>query len=328
MNLKQLRYLFEIATNGFNVSLAAESLHTTQPGVSSQIKQFEEELETEIFLRRGKRIIGLTEAGKRVFEYAEDTLLGVKNIRSVGLEYSKQDRGTISIATTHTQARYALPPIVAEFSRRFPRVRLRIHQGNPTQISEMVVRGEADFVIATESIADYEKLMVLPVYRWNRCVVAPHGHPFLEQVMKAKNTEALISLEALAEHPIITYDFAFAGRSIINNAFSRAGIKPNIVLTAIDSDVIKHYVELGMGIGILAHMAFDPVKDSALESVDVSHLFDESITGIGLRRGRYLRRYMYDFIEMFAPMYSRIAIENSLRSGEPLAIDKNTLPLR
>ncbi|MDH5378449.1 MAG: CysB family HTH-type transcriptional regulator [Gammaproteobacteria bacterium] len=321
MNIKQLRYVFEIANNGFNISLAAESLFTTQPGVSTQLKLLEDELGTSIFIRHGKRVTGLTEAGERVLAYAGEVLLNVSSIRNIGLEYSKEDRGTLSIATTHTQARYALPKTVSEFAKRFPRVRLRIHQGNPSQICEMVVRGEADFVIATESIADYEQLLMLPVYRWNRCVVAPPDHPIL--------AEQPLTLETIADYPIITYDFAFAGRSVINKAFNLAGIKPNIVLTAIDSDVIKHYVELGMGVGLLAHMAFDEHKDQNLRAADVSHLFDYSTTSIGVRRGRYLRRYMYDFIEMFAPNYKREAIAGKLRPGSSIPVfEEENLPLR
>jgi len=293
VKLQQLRFLREVVRCGLNVSAAAESLFTAQPGISNQIRLLESELGVQIFERSGKRFVGVTEPGRIVVDLAERVLREVENIRRVGSEYSKETQGSLAIATTHTQARYALPLAIKAFRARYPDVTLQLRQGSPTQIAEMVVSGDADLAIATEAIHLYEELIMLPCYEWNRCVVAPPGHPILE--VKP------LTLEAIAAHPLVTYDFAFAGRSVVNEAFEARHLKPQVVLTAIDSDVIKTYVELGLGIGLLAAMAFDPVRDSGLRAVDAAHLFAPSTTRIGIRRGTYLRGYMYAFIELFAP---------------------------
>lgn len=308
MKLQQLRYLVEVARRGLNVSEAALALHTSQPGISKQIRALEDELGVEVFERRGKRLAALTEPGKAVIEIAERVLAETANLKRAGAEFADEKLGTLTIATTHTQARYALPQAVAAFKRRYPGVRLLIHQGNPTQICEQVMAGEADLAIATEAIADHPELVSLPCYQWNRCVVVPPRHALL----KAKP----LTLEALAAHPIVTYDFAFANRSLVQKAFEAKDLSPNVVLTALDADVIKTYVELGLGVGIMAKMAFDAKRDRGLRAIDASHLFESSTTRLGIKRGAWLRRYAYDFIEFFAPHLPRALVERAAR-GDP-----------
>jgi LysR family cys regulon transcriptional activator len=304
MKLQQLRYLVEVARSGLNVSEAAEALFTSQPGVSKQIKLLESELGVIVFERSGKRLTAITEPGKRVLEIAERILHETDNIKRVGEEYAGGDSGSLVIATTHTQARYALPAIVKRFIDRHPKVRLSLHQGSPTQIAEWTIKGEADIAIATEALDQYQQLVMLPCYQWGHSVVAPDGHPLL--------AEKTITLATLARWPLITYDPAFTGRSLINKAFERAQLAPNVVLSAIDADVIKTYVSLGLGLGIIASMAYDPVRDIGLKSVDVAHLFGSSTTRIGLRRGTYVRQYEYDFIKLFAGHLTRKAVDMAM----------------
>jgi LysR family cys regulon transcriptional activator len=307
MKLQQLRYLSEVARRGLNVSEAAEALHTSQPGVSKQIRALEDELGIQVFIRHGKRLVEITEPGKAVIAIAERILAEANNLRRAGEEFANEKLGTLTIAATHTQARYALPKPVAAFKRRYPKVQLVIHQGNPTQICEQVLAGEADLCVATEAISLYPELVSVPLYQWNRCIVVPAKHPL---------TKEPLTLEALAQFPIVTYDFAFAGRSLVQKAFESRGLQPNVVLTALDSDVIKTYVELGLGVGILAKMAFDPKRDSSLRAIDASHLFESSTTRLGIKRGAYLRRYAYEFIELFAPHLPRAVIERTLSGQE------------
>ncbi len=307
MNLQQLRYVQEVARCGLNVSEAAEALFTSQPGVSKQIRQLEAELGVEVFVRHGKRLVEITEPGRQVLAIAERMLRDVDNLREVGDEFSKESRGSLSIATTHTQARYVLPQVVRRFLQRYPEVKLSLHQGSPRQVSEMALSGEAHIAIATEAIADYDELVMLPCYQWNRCIVATPRHPILQQ--------RPLTLEAIARYPIITYDDAFTGRSLINKAFLGRGLRPNVVLTAIDSDVIKTYVAMDLGIGILARMAFDPSADRRLGMIDAAHLFESSTTRIGLRRNAYLRGYVYSFIELFAPQLTRQIVERAVAGG-------------
>lgn len=306
MKLQQLRYVREVARCGLSVSAAAAALHTAQPGVSNQIRLLEEELNVQIFERNGKRFVGVTQPGRAILAKAERILSEIDNIRQIGFEFTDEAQGNLSIATTHTQARYALPPVIKKFTEQYPNVRLSLHQGSPTQISDMVVSGVADIVIATEAIHLFEDLVMLPCYEWNRCVITPPDHPLLDA--------RPLTLEAIANYPIVTYDFAFAGRSKINQAFEDRQLKPNVVLTAIDSDVIKTYVELGLGIGLLAAMAFNPHKDAGLRALDASHLFEPSTTRIGIRRGGFLRGYMYAFIELFAPHLDRKAIDAAMHA--------------
>jgi LysR family cys regulon transcriptional activator len=305
MKLQQLRCLTEVARRGLNVSEAAEALHTSQPGVSKQIRALEDELGVQVFVRHGKRLVSVTEPGKAVVAIAERILAEAQNLRRAGEEFANDQLGTLTIAATHTQARYALPKAVAAFKRRYPKVELLIHQGNPTQICEQVLAGEADMGVATEMISLYPELVSLPVYQWNRCVVVPPKHALLK--------ESPLTLEKLAEHPIVTYDFAFANRSLVQKAFEARNLKPHVVLSAQDSDVIKTYVELGLGVGILAKMAFDAKRDLNLRAIDASHLFESSTTRLGIKRGAYLRRYAYDFIELFAPQLARSTVERAVR---------------
>jgi LysR family cys regulon transcriptional activator len=307
VNLQQLRYLYEVSRHELNISQAAEALFTSQPGVSKQIKQIEAELGVEVFVRHGKRIVGITAPGKEVLRIAERMLKDVDNLRQVGEEFHNEAAGSLTIATTHTQARYVLPPIIQTFMRRYPQVKLGLHQGNPSQVCEYVLSGEADLAIATEAIADSSGLVMLPCFQWNRCVIAHHKHPILR--------ENPLTLEAITRYPIITYDNAFTGRNQINKAFLSRGLRPNVVLTAIDSDVIKTYVAMELGIGIVAKMAFDPLVDRQLGILDASHLFESSTTRIGMRHGAYLRGYMYGFISLFAPHLSRTMVDRALRGG-------------
>jgi len=304
MNFQQLRYIREVARCGLNISAAANVLHTAQPGISNQIKQLEEELGIQIFERNGKRLVGVTQPGRAVLAMAERVLRELEHIKQVGFEYTDDSGGTFSIATTHTQARYALPRVIKIFSERYPNVRLHFHQGNPMQIAQLAASGVADIAIATEGIDLFEDLVVMPCYEWHHCVIAPPGLPILR--------ENPLTLEKIAEYPIVTYDFSFAGRIKINEAFERAGLRPNIVFTAIDSDVIKTYAEIGIGIGLMASMAFDPERDTNLRMMDASHLFEPCTTRLGIRRGNHLRGYMYDFIELFAPRLTRAVVDKTM----------------
>jgi len=304
MNLQQLRYLCAIVDNNLNVSDAAESLFTSQPGVSKQVRQLEDELGVRVFVRAGKRLASITPAGEAVVSAARRALREIENLKRVGAEYKSEDEGTLAIATTHTQARYVLPRVLRDFSTRYPKVKLELHQGNPMQVAEQTASGGADVGIATEALASFPDLVTLPCYQWNRCVLVPRGHP-LAKVQP-------LTLAAIAKHPIVTYDFAFTGRSQINAAFDAQGLAPKVVLTALDSDVIKTYVELGMGVGIVAQMAYDPVRDSAFEKLDAAHLFAPSTTRLALRRGVFLRGYVYDFIALFAPALDRAAVDGAL----------------
>jgi LysR family cys regulon transcriptional activator len=308
MNLQQLRYLHEVSKQGLKISGAADALFTSQPGVSKQIKLLEEELGIEIFVRNGKRLSAVTEPGKAILEIVGRILHDTDNLRQVSEEFRAQDSGMLTVATTHTQARYALPPVVKQFIKRYPKVKLNLHQGNPTQIAQQVLAGEADIAIATESLALYDELITLPCYEWNHCIITPPKHPLL--------AEKMLTLEKVAQYPIITYDFAFTGRNKINAAFQAKNLTPNIVLTAIDADVIKTYVELGLGIGIVAHMAYIPERDKHLRMIEAGHLFQPSTTRIAIRKNEYLRGYSYDFIELFAPHLTRDIVSQALHGAE------------
>jgi len=308
MKLQQLRYICVVAQHDLNVSEAAQALHTSQPGVSKQIRLLESELGVQIFTRAGKRFVEITPPGEAVLQTARRIVHDIDNLKNIGREFAHKSKGTLSIATTHTQARYALPQTVAAFRKRYPDVVLRIHQGNPSQIVEMVNSGEADIAIATEAVAESDHLIALSCYDWNRCVVVPLKHELLRLRRR-------LTLQDIAAYPLVTYDFAFAGRGQVNKAFADQGLSPNVVLTAIDADVIKTYVQLGLGVGLLASMAFDPKVDRKLRALDVSHLFAPSTTRVGVRKGAYLRGYVYDFIALFAPHLSRAKIEKALRAS-------------
>ncbi|MBM3350476.1 MAG: CysB family HTH-type transcriptional regulator [Betaproteobacteria bacterium] len=308
MKLHQLRYLHEIVQHGLNISHAAEALYTSQPGVSKQIQLIEQELGLKIFTRNGKRLTGLTGPGKAVIALATRVMRDIENIKRVGEEFSDVECGALTIATTHTQARYKLPAAVKAFMTQYPKVKLNIHQGNPHQVAVQVASGEADIGIATEAISDVDGLLCLPCYQWNRCVVVPHDHPLL--------SEDKLTLTKLASYPLITYDFAFTGGTLVSKTFSEAGLSPNVVLTAIDADVIKTYVSLGLGVGLLANMAYDTERDVNLARIDASHLFADSTTYLGVRKDAFLRNYMYDFIELIAPRFDRKAVNAALRIGD------------
>ena len=305
MKLQQFRYLKEIAKRDLNLSETAEALHTSQPGISKQIRQLENELGVDLLVRHGKRIVDLTQPGRAILGIVERILQETENLKQVAREFGSQGSGSLVIATTHTQARYALPPVVSRFTQRYPQVRLSLRQGSPEHIAQLVRSGEADIAITTEAAELYDGLVLLPCHQWNHCVITPLRHPLPR--------EKPLTLDAIARYPVITYDFALAGDSPIKRAFDQKRLVPNIVLTAIDADVIKAYVEMGLGVGILAKMAFDPARDMGLRLVDASHLFEPSMARIGLRPNAYLRGYVYEFIEMFAPHLKRIVVEATLK---------------
>ena len=307
MKIHQLRYVHEVARQGLSISAAAEALFTSQPGVSKQIQLLEEELGLQIFQRNGKRLVGITEPGEQVLVLASRVMREMENIKRVGEEFSHIDTGTLTIATTHTQARYRLPVAVKAFMEQYPQVKLSIHQGNPSQVTEQVASGEADIGIATESISLNPQILCLPAYEWNRCLVMPHDHPLLKSIP--------LTLEKIVQYPLITYDFAFTGGTLVTRVFSEAGVTPNVVLTAIDADVIKTYVSLGLGVGMLANMAYDKERDANLSMLDVSHLFPPSTTYIGVRKDAYLRGYMLGFIELLAPQFNRKTVNAALKSN-------------
>jgi len=322
MKLQQLKYIWEVSKHGLNVTVTAESLLTSQPGVSKQIRLLEDELGVQIFQRNGKHFTEITAAGQSVIQIAGLILGETENIKRIAAEHCDDSRGSLSIATTHTQARYVLPPTIKKFILDYPDVSLHMHQGTPMQISELAANRSVDFAIATEALELFDDLIMLPCYRWNRSIIVPDDHPL------AAMDE--ITLEAVAEFPIVTYVFGFTGRSQLDNAFYEAGLTPKVVFTAVDADVIKTYVRLGLGIGIVATLAYDPVTDSGLKALDASHLFDYSVTKIGFRRGSFMRAYMRDFITLFAPHLNRDVIEKAieLRTKEEIdaLIPEATLP--
>ncbi len=306
MKLQQLKYIWEVPRHDLNVSATAESLFTSQPGISKQIRMLEDELGVQIFQRSGKHLTEVTPAGIAIVKMAGEILDKVENVRQIAHEFSDKDRGALSVATTHTQARYLLPSVIREFIVRYPDVSLHMHQGTPVQISEMASKGKVDMAIATEALELFENLIMLPCYRWNRSVIVKHDHPLAN--------EDKLTLEKLAEYPIVTYVFGFTGRSQLDDAFNAKGYVPKVVFTAADADVIKTYVKLGIGVGIVASMAFDPEIDNELVAIDASHLFEASTTKIGLRRGTFLRGYMYEFIELFAPHLNKALVDEALNA--------------
>lgn len=293
MNFQQLRILRETVRQDFNLTTVANTLFTSQPGVSKHIKDLEDELGVEIFVRRGKRLLGLTEPGKELLAVVERILLDVQNARSIAEHFSSQQTGSLSIATTHTQARYALPEVIKCFKQDYPKVHLVLHQGSPREIADMLTAGEADIAIATEWLSHVPEIVTFPYYTWHHAVVVPQGHPLTHL--------ATVTLADLADYPIVTYHEGFTGRTSIDKAFAKAGLAPDIVLSAIDADVIKTYVDVGLGIGIVASMAYHPERDSQLVLLDVPELFPPNTTRLAVRRGVYLRDYAYDFILMLVP---------------------------
>ena len=307
MKLQQFRYLVEVERRGLSVSAAAEALFTSQPGVSKQIGLLEEELGVTIFERTGKRLGGITAPGQILLAMARRILSEAQNMKRVGEDYAAESSGMLSIATTHTQARYTLPSVIQRFVQRHPEIRLHIQQGSPLQVAAWVLDGGADLGVATEALDRHAELLTLPCFQWAHLVVTPSGHP-----LQARQP---LTLAALAEYPLITYDATFTGRSHIDRAFERQNLRPNVMLTAIDSDVIKTYVGLGLGVGIIAEMAFDPTRDEALAAIRASHLFEGNTTRLAFRRDAWLRAYEYDFMELLAPHLTRRMVEATLQGA-------------
>lgn len=314
MKLQQLRYIWEVAHHDLNVSATAQSLYTSQPGISKQIRLLEDELGVEVFSRSGKHLTRVTPAGETIIKVAGEILRKVESIKKIAQEFSNERQGTLAIATTHTQARYALPPVIKEFMAAYPEVSLHMHQGSPMQIAEMAADGSVDFAIATEAMELFDDLIMMPCYTWNRCVVVPRDHP-LAQLKE-------LTLQELAAHPIVTYVFGFTGRSRLDEAFASQGLVPRVVFTAADADVIKTYVRLGLGVGIIASMAYDERLDSDLVSLDASRLFQPSVTKIGFRKGTFLRGYMYDFIRGFAPHLTRDLVEKAAKCTNKVELEE------
>ena len=305
MKLQQLRCVYQIVQNDFNISKAAEFLHTSQPGVSKQIQLLEDEVGIKIFQRNGKRLTGLSDAGNDLYKSISEIIREISNIKNISHEYENDDTGSFTIATTHTQARYKLPKVVKAFVKKYPKIDLNIHQGDPSQVTEQILKGDADVGIATESIGHNANIICIPCYSWNRVLVFPKNH--------ALSSIKEITLQNIASYPMITYDYAFTGSTIVSKVFKEANISPNIMLTAIDADVIKTYVELNLGVGLIAEMAYDKNKDSALESRDVSHLFPTSTTYIGIRKETFVRGFVYEFIKMFTPDITDFDLRNFLK---------------
>lgn len=314
MKLQQLRYIWEVAHHDLNVSATAQSLYTSQPGISKQIRLLEDELGVEVFSRSGKHLTRITPAGETIIEKAGEILRKVESIKQVAQEFSNEKKGSLSVATTHTQARYALPDVIEGFIDRYPEVSLHMHQGSPIHISELAADGNVDFAIATEGLELFNDLIMLPCYKWNRCIVVPKGHPLANL--------SQVTLEDVAEHPIVTYVFGFTGRSKLDEAFMHRGLAPRVVFTATDADVIKTYVRLGLGIGIIAHMAYEEEIDDDLVAIDASHLFEQSTTMIGCRRGTFLRGYMYEFMELFAPHLTREVVEEAFSKSSRAELEE------
>lgn len=314
MNFQQMRIVRETVRRNFNLTDVANALYTSQSGVSKHIKDLEDELGVELFVRRGKRLLGLTEPGRELVVIVERILLDTHNIKKLGEQFANRDRGQLDIATTHTQARYALPPVVARFRIQYPNVHLVLHQGSPAEIARMLVDGAADIGIATEALQNFQELVSFPYYSWHHGVVVKAGHALDE----ASGKDRPLTLEALAEWPLITYSEGFTGRPKVDKAFADASIAPDIVLSALDADVIKAYVELGLGVGIVAKQAFDPARDAGLRLIDADHLFEVNTSRIAVRRGTYLRGYAYRFVEYCSPVLSEAVVRSGIESAAEL----------
>ena len=304
MNFQQLRIIRETARCNFNLTEVSNVLFTSQSGVSKHIKDLEDELGVELYIRKGKRLLGLTDPGREMLEFVERILLDANNIKNLVEQYSKRDEGQLTVIATHTQARYALPKIITEFKKSFPKVHLKLHQAGPNESVSMLLNGEADIGVATEALADVTKLDSLPYYSWHHAAIVPVGHP----LANAKQ----LTLQALAEYPIVTYHEGLTGRAKIDRSFADAGIKTDIAMSALDADVIKTYVELGMGIGIIASMAFNPAKDTDLRLIKCDHLFEANTTYLALRHGHYLRSFAYRFIELCSPALDEATVRAGL----------------
>ena len=314
MKLQQLRYIWEVAHHDLNVSATAQSLYTSQPGISKQIRLLEDELGVEIFSRSGKHLTRITPAGEVILKAAGEVLRKVETIKQMAQEFNNEKKGSLSIATTHTQARYVLPRIIPAFIKKYPDVSLHMQQGTPMQVAEMAAEGTVDFAIATEALDSFGDLVMMPCYRWNRAVIVPKGHP-LSKIGK-------LTLADVAKYPIVTYVFGFTGRSKLDEAFVDQGLTPKIVFTASDADVIKTYVRLGLGVGITAKMAYNPESDIDLQALNVEHLFAPSMTKIAFRRGTFIRKYMYDFLELFAPHLTKEMVDKTIQLHSRSDVDE------
>ncbi|MEE8306770.1 MAG: LysR substrate-binding domain-containing protein [Gammaproteobacteria bacterium] len=325
MTLKQLKYLLGIADSGLNITAASERLYTSQPGISKQLKQLEEELGAQLFVRKGKALTGITPVGEEVIARARRIVREVENISTLARNLTREEEGTLVIATTHTQARYVLPDVIREFRERYPKVDLELHQGTSEQIAELVAAERIDFAIATGSQAMFPELTLLPCYEWDRIVLAPRNHA----VAKLKN---VLTLPDLAEHPLVTYVFSSTGESSFKAAFEAQGLEPRVVFTARDADVIKTYVRMGMGVGVMASMAYECGDADDLAAIDAKGLFPRVTTWLGFRRDAVLRTYMVDFISLFAPHLTpeqvQMAAELETQPQVDEQFSKVELPLR
>ncbi|CAL4322015.1 HTH-type transcriptional regulator CysB [Buchnera aphidicola (Eriosoma lanigerum)] len=324
MKLQQLRYIVEVVNHNLNVSSTAAGLYTSQPGISKQVRMLEDELGVQIFIRSGKHLTSVTSTGKEIIRIARDILSKIESIKSIAAEHTCPDKGSLYVATTYTQARYVLPHIITHFIKKYPQVSLHIHQGSPKQIADSISRGNVNFAIATEAFHLYEDLLMLPCYYWNRSIIVPTKH----ELATKKN----ITIEELSKYPLVTYTFGFTGKSELDQAFSNAGVTPHIAFTATDADIIKTYVRLGLGVGIIASMAIDKKLDLDLVQLPTNNIFSNSTTKIGFRRTTFLRSYMYDFIRQFASHLTRDLVNHalSLRSNKEIDVmfQKISLPIK
>jgi LysR family cys regulon transcriptional activator len=311
MNFQQLRSFRQTVREGYNLTLVAETLHTSQPGVSRQLKELEEELGVELFVRAGRRFLGLTAPGEAVLPIVERLLQEADNLRRAGADFAAADAGVLTIAATHTQARFVLPAAVKDFRDTHPRVALHLQQGSPRQIAQQLLAGDVDLGIATEALAEYPGLLALPCYRWTHVVVVPVAHPLAQD----RSAGRPLTLQRLAAFPLVTYEPGYTGRGHIDEAFAKAGLTADFTLQAMDADVIKTYVELGLGVGVIASMAFDEARDTGLVALDARHLFAANTTRVAIKRGSYLRRYVFDFIQTFAPTLTQEAVERALAAA-------------
>ena len=300
MNFQQLRIIREAVRQDFNLTEVANALFTSQPGVSKHIKDLEEEIGVELFIRKGKRLLGLTPPGKELVPVVERILRDTQNLKTIADQFASKEHGNLTIATTHTQARYALPEVIKQFKARYPHVHLALHQGGPSEIAEMLVQGVADIGIATEVLHVAPALAAFPSYSWHHGIIVPLDHP----LTKVKE----LTLEGIAEYPIITYNEGYTGRAQVDRAFAKSDLHPDFVLSAIDADVIKTYVEVGLGIGIIASMAFNPAKDTGLKLLNADHLFEQNTTYLAVHRGTFLREYAHQFAMMLAPTIDESAL--------------------
>jgi LysR family cys regulon transcriptional activator len=308
MNLQQLRILREAVRRDLNLTEVAAALFTSQPGVSKHLRDLEDELGVDLFVRHGKRLVALTPPAKQLLPVVERLLTDAENVKKIAADYADQHSGELVVAATHTQARYALPPVIQRFRAAYPKVRLVLHEGNPKEIADLLLAGEADLGVATEALAGVPGLAHFPCYVWHHAVIVPQGHPLTRLPQ--------LSLPALSGYPVVTYHAGFTGRGHIDAAFAAVGVKPDVVLAAIDADVLKTYVELGLGVGIIAEMAFDPEKDRNLVKLDASHLFAPNVTRLAARRGNTLRGFAYRFIEELVPALDAASVKAALGNGE------------